>query len=704
MKNITFFRKSSITMMITAVCLGITALTTLTLSTVFINNARSEMEEQVTVNTQETVLALRDQLLARFAEWNTLVTVTSIAAAQFITPEGADPEELLPLLTRVMETQPDVFDVYVASNMHWLEPEGFAIFAGGWEPPADWINMERPWFLAARANPGTVGYTEPYISGETGGLAISMAKNIYDNAGRNLGVVSADVDFALFYGLIAEKIFMPDQQIFLINRQGRFITHSNPSAVLANDFFNEFRLERYRLDVLSRAYFSNIDRETFIFSMLVPGVDWLLVSIIPTAEVFAEVNRFVTAMIILAVILFAAAAAVTILFIRRKVAAPLNSLNSALNEMANGNADLTKRLPVRGNDELSQASGHFNQIMKMMQDMVIDIKDNTGSLSAICDDLASNMTETASAMNQIAANIQSIKGKINRQSASVTQTNATMEHITANIDRLNGHVEGQSGAVSESSSAIEEVLANIQSVTSTLARNAANVKELRESSETGKTSLHEVAEDIQEIARESEGLLEINAVMENIASQTNLLSMNAAIEAAHAGEAGKGFAVVADEIRKLAESSGEQSKVIGSTLKKIKDSIEKITRSTETVMNHFATIDQGVKTVVEQEAVIRSAMEEQNQGSKQILQASTMVSEITQHVKGNSVDMLKDSREVIAESRNLEQVTQEITDGMNEMAKGANEVNRAVNNVNDLSGRTREGISSLAMTVARFRV
>jgi methyl-accepting chemotaxis protein len=258
--------------------------------------------------------------------------------------------------------------------------------------------------------------------------------------------------------------------------------------------------------------------------------------------------------------------------------------------------------------------------------------------------------------------------------------------------------------VSQSSSAIEEMLANIQSVTSTLVKNAANVKELMDASEVGKTGLQEVAADIQEIARESEGLLEINSVMENIASQTNLLSMNAAIEAAHAGEAGKGFAVVADEIRKLAESSSEQSKTISTVLKKIKTSIDKISQSTDNVLNKFGAIDGGVKTVADQEENIRNAMEEQGQGSKQILQAIGQVNDITRQVKGSSEEMLEGSKEVLREGGNLEKATEEITGGMNEMATGADEINVAVNQVNDLSSKNRENIDLLVREVARFKV
>jgi methyl-accepting chemotaxis protein len=279
-----------------------------------------------------------------------------------------------------------------------------------------------------------------------------------------------------------------------------------------------------------------------------------------------------------------------------------------------------------------------------------------------------------------------------------------MEQITGNIHKLNEHVEKQTASVEQSSSAIEEMLANIQSVTQTLVRNTENVDELTGASDIGRTGLQEVAGDIQEIARESEGLLEINSVMENIASQTNLLSMNAAIEAAHAGEAGKGFAVVADEIRKLAESSSSQSKTISEVLKKMKRSIDKITLSTGNVLTKFEAIDSGVKTVAQQEENIRHAMEEQSQGSKQVLEAISQVNEITRMVKGGATEMLEGANEVIRESHNLEHSTQEITGGMNEMATGADQINIAVHRVNELSDKNRESINLLLKDVTKFKV
>jgi len=192
--------------------------------------------------------------------------------------------------------------------------------------------------------------------------------------------------------------------------------------------------------------------------------------------------------------------------------------------------------------------------------------------------------------------------------------------------------------------------------------------------------------------------------MENIASQTNLLSMNAAIEAAHAGEAGKGFAVVAGEIRKLAENSSAQSKTISAVLKKIKSSIDKITQSTNNVLLKFEVIDEHIKTVSEQEENIRNAMEEQSQGSKQVLEAVGNLNDITQHVKSESEEMRTGSKEIINEGKNLEIITQEITGGMNEMATGADQINIAVNQVNDLTVINHEKVETLMLEVSRFKV
>jgi methyl-accepting chemotaxis protein len=422
---------------------------------------------------------------------------------------------------------------------------------------------------------------------------------------------------------------------------------------------------------------------------------------IPHDVVNAPVLRMLRLSIIISVIMLLVIGAAAFI-IARSISNPLKYMMTIFTAVGEG--DLTRQLDIHRKDEIGDMAVVFNGTLEKIKSLVMTIKNQAVTLFDIGNELAGNMTETAAAINEITANIQSIKGRVINQSASVTETNATMEQITINIDKLKGHVDRQSESVSQSSSAIEEMIANVQSVTQTLVKNSGNVKELIESSEAGRSGLQEVAADIQEIARESEGLLEINAVMENIASQTNLLSMNAAIEAAHAGEAGKGFAVVADEIRKLAENSGEQSKTISTVLKKIKDSIDKITKSTESVLNKFEAIDSGVRTVSDQEENIRNAMEEQGEGGKQILEAVGQLNEVTQNVKAGSAEMLEGSRQIIQESGNLETATQEISEGMNEMAVGADQINVAVDRVNAISGKNKESIDVLVKEVAKFKV
>jgi len=419
--------------------------------------------------------------------------------------------------------------------------------------------------------------------------------------------------------------------------------------------------------------------------------------------IFKEVKAITKYTIILAVLALSLAA-VIVYFTFNRVTKPIIKVAETLKDISEGEGDLTRTIKEHGNDEIADLARYFNKTLEKIKQLIVTIKGRTVTLSGIGGELAGNMTETAAAVNQIASNINNIKGRVISQSASVTQTNATMGNITVNIDKLNGHVEEQASSMARSSSAIEEMLANIRSVTATLSKNADSVNDLAYASDAGRESLQNVAADIQEIAQRSTELMKINEVIKNIASQTNLLSINAAIEAAHAGEAGMGFAVVADEIRKLAEDSGVQSKTVNTVLKKTKESIDKIIESVNNVLAKFEAIDEGVKTVSEQAENIRIAMEEQDQGSKQIMETFVQLNNITRQVKDGSTEMFEGSKEVIQESRSLEQVTHEITGGMNEMAVGADQINLAVNRVNEISGKNKENIDILVREVSRFKV
>jgi methyl-accepting chemotaxis protein len=384
---------------------------------------------------------------------------------------------------------------------------------------------------------------------------------------------------------------------------------------------------------------------------------------------------------------------------------PIGFFTKLLASFADG--DFTAVVPakyVKKTDEMGAMAKSFSNANEKMHSLIKVIGEQTVALSDIGSELASNMNVTAASINQITANIKSMQNRTTDQAAGVMETVGAMEHIMRNLGALNENISKQAESVSQSSLAIEQMLANIHSVVETLIKNTANVNALSESSEVGRADIQTVSSDIQEIARESEGLLEINAVMENIASQTNLLSMNAAIEAAHAGEAGKGFAVVAEEIRKLAESAADQSKTTTDVLKKIKASIDTITRSAAVVLERFEAIDAEVKTVSTQEQVIRSAMEEQETGSKQILDAISRLNEITGLVKRESEDMAQKGQEVIAGANSVEMITSEIANGMTEMTAGAEQINSTVVRVNEISGENKRNIDTLSEEVSKFKV
>jgi methyl-accepting chemotaxis protein len=382
-----------------------------------------------------------------------------------------------------------------------------------------------------------------------------------------------------------------------------------------------------------------------------------------------------------------------------------SSVIAQLENLSSEQKDITRRISICSVDELGTIAGMVNTFCEHLSDGIGTIKYKVNALTNTGHELSTNMAKTSKSVDDISTNFEGMKTMMGEQEQSASEADKAVKDIKNSIDNLNKLIEEQSSSINTSSSAIEEMTANIASVTKTLIENSKNVNELTEASENGKTGLQTVAEKIQEIARDSEGLLEINSVMDNIASQTNLLSMNAAIEAAHAGEAGKGFAVVADEIRKLAESSSDQSKTTATMLKKIKASIDSITASSNEVLSRFGVIDTGVKTVSTHELNIRNAMEEQEVGGRQILESMGRLKEISVSVNKGATDMMASGDHLNRQTSDLIKSSNNVVTGMNDIVNGAmREIKAAVNLVDEMSAENSRNFEELKAESSKFKV
>ncbi|MCL2007345.1 MAG: methyl-accepting chemotaxis protein [Treponema sp.] len=686
--------KSILARRIVILCLSLVISVSIILSWIFLSNLTNVNNRSLHSTAAINMRYLNLDILHALEP--SLNLASSVAA---IIPDIATPAQMEQILSSMLSTVSAAGELFYGTTVSRFDG-GYFVTATDWDPYGDnlaWDQILRPWFSFGLGNPGRTMITEPYVDSNTGLLCVSVVRTV-DVERRIVGVVGVDVFLDVLTEIVISRTITEDGNTFIISSDGTYLVHNNGAYIMERNFFET---EGRDIQISASDVDIQIIGNTYWASMPISGMDWIMITTGSTDEFTRDFRQILTTTIIISLVIILAVIIISLRFSMILTKA-IVGLFGTLKKIAAG--DFTQTIAVKGNDEISQMAKLLGETQESIKNLISNIKNEATALSEIGNDLASDMQGTASSMKEITDAVQNIKGRIINQSASVSETHATMEQLVSNINKLNSHVGRQSSNVSQASSAIEEMVANTRSVTDTLIRNEENVRTLTEASEVGKTGLSEVAHDIREIARESEGLLEINAVMKNISSQTNLLSMNAAIEAAHAGDSGKGFAVVADEIRKLAINSSEQSKTIGTVLKRIKESIDKITRSTENVLNKFEAINNNIKTVADQEEIIRNAMEEQGVGSKQILEGVSNVNEITRQVETGSHEMLEGAKEVISESDNLEKATQEITTGINEIATGADHMNNAINHVNTISDKNRMAIDTLIKEVSRFKV